>query len=125
MIDSNLDNSGRESTPILIQDASDSQNLLNEEKNNKIKKFIIILIIVIIVLAILALILYFVLKDDSSFTPYNPIPEKEDLDFTEEKHRLLSREVATQTMVLATNNGELPLLKSDQVVLFKSPSTMQ
>ena len=31
MIDSNLDNSGRESTPILIQDASDSQNLLNEE----------------------------------------------------------------------------------------------
>ena len=118
MIDSNLDNSGRESTPILIQDASDSQNLLNEEKNNKIKKFIIILIIVIIVLAILALILYFVLKDDSSFTPYNPIPEKEDLDFTEEKHRLLSREVATQTMVLATNNGELPLLKSDQVVLF-------
>ena len=46
------------------------------------------------------------------------IPENEDLDFTEESHRLLSREIATQTMVLATNNNILPLLPTDQVVLF-------
>ena len=48
----------------------------------------------------------------------SPIPSDEDLDFTEEAHRLLSREVATQTMVLATNNDDLPLRKTDQVVLF-------
>ena len=48
----------------------------------------------------------------------SPIPSDEDLDFTEEAHRLLSREVATQTMVLATNNDGLPLRKTDQVVLF-------
>ena len=49
---------------------------------------------------------------------YSLIPENEDLDFTEEAHRQLSREVATQTIVLATNNGALPLQKTDQVVLF-------
>ena len=59
-------------------------------------------------------------QDNSSddWIPYNPIPDQEDLDFTEEAHRLLSREVAIQTMVLATNNGELPLEETDQVVLF-------
>ena len=46
------------------------------------------------------------------------IPENEDLDFTEDEHRQLCREVATQTMVLATNNAELPLKSTDQVVLF-------
>jgi beta-glucosidase len=54
-------------------------------------------------------------KDDEEV---NPIPKNEDLDFTEEEHRLLSRKVASETMVLATNNGGLPLLKTDQVVLF-------
>ena len=48
----------------------------------------------------------------------SPIPSDEDLDFTEEAHRLLSREVATQTMVLATNNDGLLLRRTDQVVLF-------
>ena len=46
-----------------------------------------------------------------------PFPENEDLSFTEEEHRLFSREVAAQTMVLATNNG-LPIESTDQVVLF-------
>jgi len=41
----------------------------------------------------------------------------EDLNFTEEEHRQFSREVATQSMVLATNNG-LPIQNTDQVVLF-------
>ena len=49
-----------------------------------------------------------------------PIPKNEDLNFTEENHRLLSREAATQTMVLATNNGGLPLQSTDQVTLFGS-----
>ena len=44
--------------------------------------------------------------------------EDEDIDFTEEEHRQLSREFATQSMVLATNNDVLPLQKTDQVVLF-------
>ena len=51
------------------------------------------------------------------------IPENEDLDFTEEEHRQLCREVATQTMVLATNNAELPLKSTDQVVLFGDGTT--
>ena len=51
------------------------------------------------------------------------IPENEDLDFTEDEHRQLCREVATQTMVLATNNAELPLKSSDQVVLFGDGTT--
>ena len=44
--------------------------------------------------------------------------QDEDLDFTEEAHRQFSREVATQTMVLATNFDVLPLRSTDQVVLF-------
>ena len=97
---------------------------------NKIKIIIIISIICVVVLGGIGLSLYFILEADNSsdeekndekedtFVPYNPIPEKEDLDFTEEAHRSFSREVATQTMVLATNNGGLPLEKTDQVVLF-------
>ena len=49
---------------------------------------------------------------------YALIPENEDLEFTEEEHKLLAREIATQTMVLATNNGALPLQATDQIVLF-------
>ena len=51
------------------------------------------------------------------------IPENEDLDFTEEEHRQLCRKVATQTIVLATNNAELPLKSTDQVVLFGDGTT--
>ena len=46
-----------------------------------------------------------------------PFPENEELSFTEEGHRLFSREVASQTIVLATNNG-LPIKDTDQIVLF-------
>jgi beta-glucosidase-like glycosyl hydrolase len=48
---------------------------------------------------------------------YFPIPQNEDLNFTEEEHRQFSREVATQSIVLAINNG-LPIESKDQVVLF-------
>ena len=57
-------------------------------------------------------------KDDKKESPYYPLPLNEDLEFTEEAHRILSREVAAQSMVLATNNGGLPLNKNDQIVLF-------
>ena len=50
--------------------------------------------------------------------PFNPVPSKKDLNFIEKAHRLFSREVATRTMVLATNNDVLPLMQTDQVVLF-------
>ena len=48
---------------------------------------------------------------------YYPFPQNEELSFTEEGHRLFSREVASQTIVLATNNG-LPIKDTDQIVLF-------
>ena len=48
---------------------------------------------------------------------YFLIPHNEDLNFTEEEHRKFSRNVATQTIVLAINNG-LPIESKDQVVLF-------
>ena len=57
-------------------------------------------------------------EEEPPVPPYDPIPEYEDLDFTEEAHRLLSREIAAQSMVLTTNNDILPLTSSDQVVLF-------
>ena len=95
------------------------------KKNPNLIKIIIILCICTVVVVGLGLTFYFIFKDDDSssekdeeFVPYNPIPEHEDLNFTEEAHRLFSREVATQTMVLATNNGALPLQSTDQVVLF-------
>ncbi|MBO6244315.1 MAG: glycoside hydrolase family 3 C-terminal domain-containing protein, partial [Clostridia bacterium] len=74
-----------------------------------------------IVLAIIFIVIFVILPNEEEkeeFIPYNPIPQNEDLNFTEEAHRLLSREFAAQSMVLATNNGILPLLSTDQVVLF-------
>ena len=71
---------------------------------------------------IIAIILMLTLgKNDSNkiHTIFNPTQEYEYLNFTEEEHRHFSREVATQTMVLATNNG-LPIENTDQVVLFGS-----
>ena len=88
----------------------------NAKSRNKI--FIILIIILLLVLVIF-LIVFIVTKDnDDNESYYNPVPSKEDLNFTEEEHRILSREVATQSMVLATNNGGLPLKKNDQIVLF-------
>ena len=93
----------------------------NPNKNKKmLKKIIIICSIIIAIIGIVIIILICTLKNnkDNDELPYDPIPEYEDLDFTEEAHRLLSREIATQSMVLATNNNILPLTSTDQVVLF-------
>ena len=98
--------------------------ILQEENPNKnkkmLKKIIIICSIIIAIIGIVIIILICTLKNnkDNDELPYDPIPEYEDLDFTEEAHRLLSREIATQSMVLATNNDILPLTSTDQVVLF-------
>ena len=56
-------------------------------------------------------------KKNEEIEHHYPFPENEDLSFTEEGHRLFSREVATQSIVLATNNG-LPIKDADQIVLF-------
>ena len=98
-------------------------------KNNKMILLIIIFFIGITLL-IIAIILMLIFGNnntnqknqnnqnkDNNNEEYNPIPKNEDLEFNEEEHRKFSREVATQTMVLATNNG-LPIENTDQVVLF-------
>ena len=100
-------------------------------KNNKMILLIIIFFIGITLL-IIAIILMLTFGNnntnqkkqnnqnkDNNNEEYNPIPKNEDLEFNEEEHRKFSREVATQTMVLATNNG-LPIENTDQVVLFGS-----
>ena len=96
---------------------------LPELKKLKNKKNLLIIVLSIGILSlIIALILMLTLgKNDNNkiHTIFNPIPEHEYLNFTEEEHRHFSREVATQTMVLATNNG-LPIETTDQVVLFGS-----
>ena len=114
------DTSGRLSNDMFVQGAEEGDK---ESKANKMttKKIIIISIIVLICLIGIGLLIYFILKEEEEEKkdePFIPIPQNEDLDFTEEAHRLFSREVATQTMVLATNNDVLPLKSTDQVVLF-------
>ena len=98
-----------------------SKNDFPETKKQNNKK---ILLIITFCCGISILTVAFILmltlgkKDESeNFGNYNPIPKNEDLQFSEEEHRHFSREVATQTMVLATNNG-LPIESTDQVVLF-------
>ena len=110
------DTSGRPSNDMFLQNAEDGDNQIAvEQKQSKIsqKTIIIIVAICLVVLLALGLILYFTLREEDEEeeekTPFNPIPSNEDLEFTEEAHRLFSREVATQTMVLATNNDALPL----------------
>ena len=103
---------------------NNENEILQEENPNKnkkmLKKIIIICSIIIAIIGIVIIILICTLKNNkgNDELPYDPIPEYEDLDFTEEAHRLLSREIATQSMVLATNNDILPLISTDQVVLF-------
>ena len=100
-----------------------NENLLESKlaKSKNIKMILLIITLFVgISTAIIALILMLTLgKKNKNNQNYNPIPENEDLDFSEEEHRQFSREVASQTMVLATNNG-LPIKSSDQVVLFGS-----
>ena len=103
---------------------NNENEILQEENPNKnkkmLKKIIIICSIIIAIIGVVIVVLICTLKNnkDNDELPYDPIPEYEDLDFTEEAHRLLSREIATQSMVLATNNDILPLTSTDQVVLF-------
>jgi beta-glucosidase-like glycosyl hydrolase len=94
----------------------------NTNSNTKNKKIIFTLIIILFIIIIITILLIvFLMKDEETNAESDyPIPKNEDLNFTEENHRLLSREAATQTMVLATNNGGLPLQSTDQVVLFGS-----
>ena len=91
---------------------------LDNKSSNKL--FINIISIFSISTIVIIIIFMYSSKPDkpNALQSYALIPENEDLDFTEEAHRQLEREVATQTMVLATNNGALPLQKTDQVVLF-------
>ena len=93
--------------PPFFKSKSSNKTLIN------IITFLSISIIVFIILFMLS-----IKPKKTSLHSYGLIPENEDLDFTEEGHRQLSREAATQTMVLATNNGVLPLKTTDQVVLF-------
>ena len=103
---------------------NNENEILQEENPNKnkkmLKKIIIICSIIIAIIGVVIVVLICTLKNNkgNDELPYDPIPEYEDLDFTEEAHRLLSREIATQSMVLATNNNILPLTSTDQVVLF-------
>ena len=78
-----------------------------------IYSYIYILIKLILKIAIMDLKI-----NESNKTSQFGIPKNEDLYFTEESHRLLEREIATQTMVLAKNNDILPIRPTDQVVLF-------
>ena len=86
--------------------------------NKSLINFIAILSISIFVIFIIFMISNKPQPKENTLKSFGLIPENEDLDFTEEEHRQLAREVATQTMVLATNNGVLPLKATDQVVLF-------
>ena len=126
------DNSGRPSNDMLIHDTQESVESEQKTKSSNRAKMIILAIVIFVLLCGVAVALYFLLRGDNSKggdesdsdsdsdhgEDEDPIPEHEDLDFTEEEHRQLSREVATQTMVLATNKDTLPLRQTDQVVLF-------
>ena len=104
-------------------DLIDKKPKIVKTTKDKIKFFIIVLCIGILVI-IFAIIIMLSIKGDYYRLEKNEEKENEknepyieDLLFTEEEHKLFSREVATQTMVLATNNG-LPIECTDQVVLF-------
>ena len=115
------DNSGRPTNEMLIHETQESMDLEQKSMCSKKTKIIIIAVSIFILLCGIAIAIYFALRSDNSNeeTDFDPIPKNEDLDFTEEAHRLLSREVATQTMVLASNkDNTLPLRQTDQVVLF-------
>ena len=127
----------------ITSNKKESKFSLNKEAKKKLKLIIVVFCLGILGLIVALLIMYSIkgdynkLDDDThdkekekenenkkneenkneEIEHHYPFPEKEDLSFTEEEHRLFSREVASQTMVLATNNG-LPLKDTDQVVLF-------
>ena len=120
-------NENRLTENVFKNDDNEDIQLQDPKKNYlKIKILIVVAFVIVFAVSVVVLVVLFTPsnkvekkeeKDDDN-TPYNPIPQYEDLNFTEEAHRLLSREVASQSMVLATNNGILPLISTDQVVLF-------
>ena len=130
----------KEDSDLLISNQSDKDNFISNErdyysqnfrkKSSSQKRITMILVISLAIICFIAIFILFFIKTENKNNSssnsqkklgnfHNPIPDSEDLDFTEEEHRLLSRQIATQTMVLATNkNNILPLRKTDQVVLF-------
>lgn len=97
---------------------------LDNKKSQKQIKLFIRFLPIIILLIIFGLILK--VKKEKNFKlekkiNLDLIPKNEDLSFKEEEHRKFSRQVAAETMVLATNNG-LPIDSRDQVVLFGAGS---
>ena len=130
----------KEDSDLLISNQSDKDNFISNErdyssqnfpkKSSSQKRITMILVLSLAIICFIAIFILFFIKTENKNNSssnsqkklgnfHNPIPDSEDLDFTEEEHRLLSRQIATQTMVLATNkNNILPLRKTDQVVLF-------
>ena len=118
------DKSQLSSNEVLIPEADEAfKDIRAEPKQkgilNKTKLIVFSAISVVVLIAI-----GLTLQNSSKEQPKKPLvsflQDEEDLDFTEEGHRQLSREIAAQTMVLATNNDALPLRETDQVVLFGS-----
>ena len=98
-----------------------SEKIFQTQKKSSSKRllnFLAILSISIFVIFVIFMVSYKPKPKNKTLKSFSLIPENEDLDFTEDEHRQLAREAATQAMVLATNNGVLPLKKTDQIVLF-------
>ena len=90
-----------------------------QKEKNKNRIFIIMIILFFLILFILIILLIIFKSDDKKKNEdYYPIPSHEDLFFTEEEHKLFSRKVATETMVLAKNSDGLPIKSNDLVALF-------
>ena len=80
-----------------------SDNMFQNESQDLVpkipKKNIIYIVMIILFLAILGTLLaLFIIsnKNDKKESQYNPVPKNEDLEFTEEEHRILARKVAAQ-----------------------------
>ena len=118
------DKSQLSSNEVLIPEADEAFKDIRAEPKQKgiLNKTKLIVFLTISVMIFIAIGL--TLQNSSNEQPKKPLvsflQDEEDLDFTEEGHRQLSREIAAQTMVLATNNDALPLRETDQVVLFGS-----
>ena len=118
------DKSQLSSNEVLIPEADEAFKDIRAEPKQKgiLNKTKLIVFSAISVMVLISIGL--ALQNSTNEQPKKPLvsflQDEEDLDFTEEGHRQLSREIAAQTMVLATNNDGLPLRETDQVVLFGS-----
>ena len=102
----------------MFNNNEDSTGPIKQNANYKLIIILVVLILIVIAAIVTIILLASSSEDEYPDEDYYPIPIKEDLNFTEDEHRALSRQVAGQTMVLATNNDGLPLRAADQVVLF-------